>query len=88
MYLKFASDAEALKRSRDEWVAVLGKPKRQEDVTEFLWSVISSKADDVAVVAIDPDTQARLKSEEASALLPAESADVKAVFDSLVKSEK
>jgi hypothetical protein len=28
---------QAVERTRDAWTAVLGRPKKSEDVTEFLW---------------------------------------------------
>lgn len=40
-YLIYATEEEAKDRSRQAWVDVLGRPKKAEDVTEFLngWTV-------------------------------------------------
>lgn len=37
LYQIFATEAEADQKARDDWEAVLDRPKRPEDVTEFLW---------------------------------------------------
>jgi hypothetical protein len=39
-YLVFDTKEEAEVRSRQAWEDVLGRPKKPEDVTEFLWPVI------------------------------------------------
>ena len=38
-YLIFNTKDDAVQRSREAWEAVLGRKKKPEDVTEFLWSI-------------------------------------------------
>jgi len=57
--IAYATRGEAEARSRAEWEKVLGRPKRPEDVTEFLWSVAENE-DRTAVVRVPAKDEARL----------------------------
>ena len=61
--LAFDTKAEAEDRSREEWEKVLGRKKRPEDVTEFLWSV-EATPDGKAALAIPDADVARLAETE------------------------
>ncbi len=80
-YLKFNSLDEAIARSRQAWEAVLGRKKKPEDVSEFLWEVILPYDKSMALLAIDANTEARLDAGERVALLAVDSPDVRSVFD-------
>lgn len=60
--LAFSSRKEAEARSREEWEKMLGRPKRPEDATEFLWSV-----DGAVVLVPDEDLGLLTKAELAVA---------------------
>jgi hypothetical protein len=44
-YLVMQTRQAAQERTRDAWTTVLGRPKRQEDVTEFLWGTTAPGLD-------------------------------------------
>lgn len=52
-YLIFTTKAEAEDRSREAWEAVLGRKKRPEDVTEFLWDRTVGKDGQTALVVLE-----------------------------------
>lgn len=60
--LTFRSADEAAARSRAEWEKVLGRPKRPEDVTEFLWQV------EGPVLRVPAESEMLLSSKELSVL--------------------
>lgn len=60
--LTFATKEDAEARSREEWEKVLGRKKRPEDVTEFLWAVDGSTA------IVPPEDESRLTKAERAAL--------------------
>jgi len=73
--LIFDSRIEAETRSRAEWEKCLGRKKRPEDVTEFLWSA-EEGPDGKAALVIPADDEARLSTAEranlATRVAPAE----------------
>lgn len=68
-YFRTALARDAADRSRAEWVAVLGRAKRPENVTEFLWAVVLNYQDGSALIAVDPVTEPRMTVPERAALL-------------------
>lgn len=64
--LTFATKEDALARSRAEWEKHLGRPRRREDVTEFLWAV-SEDAEGKAVVLVPDADISRLSLKERTA---------------------
>jgi hypothetical protein len=48
-YLIFNTKNEAVSRTREAWVQRLGRPKRAEDITEFLWDIAVGKDGRTAV---------------------------------------
>lgn len=66
-YLQFQSAKEAQARSRDAWIEKLGRPKRPEDVTEFMWQVFEHPYDGTAMLDVSTDEKS-LKPAEVSAV--------------------
>lgn len=54
-YLIFATKEEAIDRSRQAWVDALGRAKKPEDVTEFLWGVDVGKDGQTALVVTEKE---------------------------------
>ena len=67
-YLKFETKDGAEERSRELWEAKLGRPKKEEDVTEFLYSVEVSESDEGGSYLLVDDEGAFLTNEEKEAL--------------------
>lgn len=57
--MAFATRLEAEARSREEWERHLGRKKRPEDVTEFLWAM-EEASDGKAALLIPEADEARL----------------------------
>jgi hypothetical protein len=68
-YLVFDTKQDAEARSAEAWEQVLGRKKRPEDITEFLWSVDVGN-DGRAALVIDKaeDVTAYVKQEEIAEL--------------------
>lgn len=67
--LPFDTLKEAEARSREEWEKALGRKKRPEDVTEFLWPVDALAGKD-AILVIPDGGEATLTDDERAALRP------------------
>ena len=67
-YLKFETKDGAEERSRELWEAKLGRPKKEEDVTEFLYSVEVSESDEGGSYLLVDDEGTLLTNEEKEAL--------------------
>ena len=67
-YLKFETKDGAEERGRELWEAKLGRPKKEEDVTEFLYSVEVSESDEGGSYLLVDDEGTLLTDEEKEAL--------------------
>lgn len=69
-YLRLATATASIDRSRQAWLAVLGRAKKPEDITEYLWDTITRAGRTAALLHIsDPVTEVRLTQPERNALL-------------------
>lgn len=80
-YIKFTTAQAAVDRSRTAWTAVLGRAKRAQDGTEFLWGVLQWPGVSHVIAAVDTATESRLTSQERSRLLDATATDVTVIMD-------
>jgi hypothetical protein len=67
-YLKFENKDEAEQRSRELWEDRLGAPKKEEDITEFLYSFEVSESEVGGSYLLVDDEGALLTNEEKEAL--------------------
>jgi hypothetical protein len=72
VYLILATEKDAKARSAEAWEQRLGRKKRPEDVTEFLWSVDVGKDGRAAIVIAKSEDVATYVKPEENASLEAE----------------
>ncbi len=82
-YLVFTSEKSATDASRADWANVLGRPKRAEDITEFLWGVTVNPKDPTKVIGVVSDDALPLLPEARKTACV--SANTKAVKDTLAE---
>ena len=67
-YLKFENIGDAEQRSRELWEDKLGRPKSEEDTTEFMYAFEVSESDEGGSYLLVDDEGALLTNEEKEAL--------------------
>jgi hypothetical protein len=67
-YQVFTTKTAADDRSRQAWAALLGRAKRAEDVTEFLWARTRPGLNGSVAVVIPPPDSSRLTQQERNKL--------------------
>ena len=80
-YLSFPNTKSASDKSAADWLTVLGRPKAPQDVTTYLWAVLTNPKDGTALGVIPDSVLPLLAVSDQASLLPATDPTVLSTLD-------